>query len=308
MKKSIRILSFLIALLVCLGLASCGSSASNTSKDEASTEQAVPGEAYDTGKSGSAPSLTQPDVPKDNAEAGADRKLIKNYSAEIQTLEFENTISTLEEMVANAGGYIESSSQSGRGAVDYGRVYPRDASYTVRIPAGTAGNFVESLSQIGSVTNSSQHSDDITDYYYDTEAHLTILRAQETRLLELLAKAENVSDMITIESSLADVRYQIESLDGTMKRLDSQIEYSSVAIHINEVFTEDELQREPLSLGERISSRFKSSIKEIKNACTDFIVFVVGDSVIIVFWAAVIAVLGIVTKKIYKKLYKKPKE
>lgn len=236
------------------------------------------------------------------AEAPSQRKIIKNYSANIQTLEYDNAIAGLQEMVEKSHGYVEASSHNGQGAIDYGRRYARNANYTLRIPAGESDNFVAALSNLGAVTNSNQGIDDVTDYYYDIDAHLSALRAQETRLLELLAQADSVDTMITIEQALSDVRYQIESLEGTIRRLDSQIAYSTVQLYIEEVFRPEDIQIAPMTLGERIRSRFHDSIDQLQEDGEDFLVWLIGDSLIIAVWVLTIIALIFVYKKVFKKL------
>lgn len=293
MKRTAALVTAFLTLFV---FASCGAQ----SKGEVSGDMSVNESAdnmYDA-------EYESPDMPMTGGSGEvlpANRKFILNYSATLQTLEFDKAVSGLESMVSNAGGYIESSSRHGSGAVDYGRVYARSASYTLRIPADKAGQMVGSLSQIGSVVESSQSRDDVTDYYYDTEAHLKTLRAQEERLLELLAEADSVDTMLSIESNLADVRYQIESLDGTLLRIQTEIDYSRVDIYIEEVFTPEELESSPLTLGERIVHRFKASFSGIRNGAEDLVVFLLGD-ILIIF---PIVVIGVILVKIYKKKSKK---
>ena len=297
-----KLLCIAMTLMLALSYCACGS---GEKYDSAASENMSGGNFTGDFESAS------PDMPMEingNGEMSDTRKLIKNFSASVQTLEYDAALEKLEKLVEDAGGYIESSSMNGSGAIDYGRVYARSASFTLRIPAGKADSLVASLSSLGAVTNSSHNVDDVTDYYYDIEAHLTALRAQETRLLELLAEADSVDTMITIESALTDVRYQIESLDGTKRRLDSQIEYSRVDLYIDEVFTPEEISASPRSLGERIAARFKSSMSELKTGGEDFIVFFLGDIVIIAMWGAVIFVLVKMYKKSRKKLLKKPIE
>ncbi len=304
-----------LALLLLLGLTACGgaskeamtesvtTSGSANSKLESSMDMEMPKEEM-KGELGFENTITEESTTgsAEQQDALAGRKLIYTYRAELQTLEFEESIAAIESAVQKAGGYIEQSSRSGSGAIDYGRVYERTASYTLRIPAQAAGDFVASLSSVAAVTYSNQWVDDVTDYYYDSEARLNNLRVQEKRLLELLAQAENMSDMITIEQALSDVRYQIESLDGTIRRLDKEIEFSTVDIYIQEVFEASQLQAAPLTLGERISARFARSLEDIRESSEDFIVWLIGDSVIILIWAAVIGGGIFVLRKMGGKL------
>lgn len=307
--------SLLLAmLLLTLSLTACGASASDMAMTESVTdswggnksEQSMDAEMpKEEMKEELGFETAAPETEEMSSEALAGRKLIYTYRADLQTLEFEKTIEALEAAVNKAGGYIERSSRSGSGAIDYGRVYERSADYTLRIPADAAGAFVEGLSAIAAVTYSNQGVDDVTDYYYDSEARLNNLRVQETRLLELLAQAENMGDMITIEQALSDVRYQIESLDGTIRRLDNEIEFSTVELYIQEVFEASQLQAAPLTLGERIQNRFSRSIRDIKDTGEDLIVWLIGDSIIILIWVVIIAAAVIVLRKVRIRLPKK---
>lgn len=301
--------SLLAAALMLLALTACGGSAemgyAEDMKNESyDTSMDYEKPAMDNGVKGEAESMGS--IALDQGQVSAsNRKLIFHYNASLQTLEFDKTIDGIEKGVVSSGGYIEQSSRSGSGAIDYGRVYPRSARYTLRIPASKASGFVESLSEVATVVDSSRGLEDVTEYYYDSEARIKTLRVQEERLLELLAGAENISDMITIEQKLAEVRYEIESIDGTLRRLDSEIEYSRVDLYIDEVFEPDQLKAAPLTLGERISARFSRSISDIKETGEDLIVWLLGDSLLLVFWGVLIAAVVYMGRKTYKFIAKK---
>jgi len=305
--------SLLLAmLLLILSLTACGASSNEVTTESATGSWNGSDMKYEDSMDAEMPKeeLGFESAPEEmdkgeQNDALAGRKLIYTYRAEMQTLEFEETVASIESAVQKAGGYIEQSSRSGSGAIDYGRVYERTASYTLRVPANAAGDFVESLADIAAVTYSNQWVDDVTDYYYDSEARLNNLRVQETRLLELLAQAENMSDMITIEQALSEVRYQIESLDGTIRRLDKEIEFSSIDLYIQEVFEASQLKAAPLTLSERISTRFSNSIEDIKEFGEDFIVWLIGDSLIILIWVLVIAAAVLILRKLRIRLPKR---
>ena len=303
--------SLMLTLLLLFGLTACGAASDNAMTESYTGSTNGSDMKFESSMDAEAPALkeelgfenVETEESADSALAG--RKLIYTYNADLQTLKFEETLEQLEAAVAEIGGYIEQSSRTGSGAIDYGRVYERSATYTLRIPASAAGDFVAGLSAFASVTHSNQGVDDVTDYYYDSEARLNNLRVQETRLLELLAQAENMGDMITIEQALSDVRYQIESLDGTIRRLDNEIEYSTVTLYIQEVFEESQLRAAPLTLGERITNRFQNSIEDIKAFGEDFIVWLIGDSLIILIWVLVIAAAVIILRKLRIRMPKR---
>ncbi len=89
---------------------------------------------------------------------------------------------------------------------------------------------MDGLSELGNVPYSSINADNITEQYTDVQARLTSCQAEETRLLELLDKADTVDEMLQIESYLSDVRYEIESYTAQIKNWDSRISYSTVSL------------------------------------------------------------------------------
>ena len=244
-------------------------------------------------------------APAPDAEEIQERKIIQNADFSLETLDYEQTLESIQTLVENCGGYVESSQTTGNGATeDYYRA--RWASFTVRIPAEGLQDFAGALEECGSVTNSNYYTNEVTDYYYDTEAHLNSLQLQEERLLEILSKAEQLSEVIELENTLANVRYQIESLQGTLRRLDSQVAMSTVNIAVQEVYEYSPDQGIPKSLGERIASEFAASLVSMRRTAENLIVFLVGNSIAIVSFVVILAVVIIVIRRSRRKKQSAP--
>ena len=75
----------------------------------------------------------------------------------------------------------------------------------------------------------------MTSQYTDYEARLDSLRTQEERLLAMLEKSEDVESLIALEQRLADVRYELESIERNLRNLDLQISYSTINLNLQEV-------------------------------------------------------------------------
>lgn len=237
------------------------------------------------------------ELPAGRADAGElERKIIRNADFSMETLDYDETVSEIEALAERSGGYVESSQTTGAGALeDYYRA--RWASFTIRVPADGLNGFADALAQYGSITNSNFYTEEVTEYYYDVDAHLKSLQLQEERLLEILSKADLLTDVITLESSLADVRYQIESLQGSLRRLDSLIAMSTVTISVQEVYEYTPEQGRAKGLGERISAEFGRSLAAIRNAGESVLVFVLGNILVIAFWAAVIVLAVVIIRR-----------
>ena len=87
----------------------------------------------------------------------------------------------------------------------------------------------------GKVTNRSTNVENISRQYADNEAVITALRKQEERLLEMMDKAETIEDMIAIEARLTDVQTELNRKLSYKSSMDTDVEYSTVHLYINEV-------------------------------------------------------------------------
>lgn len=74
-------------------------------------------------------------------------------------------------------------------------------------------------------------SQDVTEQYVDIAARLKAKRELEARYLDLLKKANKVSEIIEIEKELAKIREEIESKQGQLNYLQSRVAMSSIEIY-----------------------------------------------------------------------------
>jgi hypothetical protein len=167
-------------------------------------------------------------------------KIIYSAYAEIETVDFDESLKALDQMIGRLGAFVESSAVTGNN-YGYGGRSARSAEYTVRVPRECFEEMTGSLSTLGNVPYSSTKSDNITPRYTDTESRLKAYRIEEERLLAMLEKTATVEEMLSIEDRLTEVRYNIESLTSAIQGWDSLIRYSTVSLRIYEVaeYTEE---------------------------------------------------------------------
>lgn len=313
MKKRTGVKNAVWALaLVTLLLGGCGSKADRSSATAADMEMAEEA-AYDADGaylSDDIYSVDSAEVTDDVAEDGAatpqvedtSRKLIKNVNLSVETETFEELLATITEKTESFSGYIEES-YTYNGSNYYGRG-TRNASMTVRIPAQQLDAFLSSVSEVSNVISRNDSVSDVTLQYVDMESHKKALTAEQDRLLELLEQAESVEDIITIESRLSDVRYQIESMESQLRTLQNQVSYSTVYLDIQEV--EKLTPVEEQTRGEMIREGFVDSLYGVGNGLLDFGTAVIIDLPYLVVWAAVILLVILIIRLLRK--HRKNKE
>lgn len=202
------------------------------------------------------------------------RKIIKSASMEIETLDYDTAVAKLNDKIAVIGGYIESSNVRGKSLE--GKYDTRTAYYTIRIPQQYFEQFMTEMNTIGNIISENTYGEDITSSYFDTEARVKTLEVQEERLLSILEKAEKIEDIIDLERALSDVRYQIESMTGTLRRWDNLVSYATLNVNLYEVVEITKIVEPPKTLGDKISTAFEDSIKAVKRFLENSLIFSVG--------------------------------
>ena len=160
--------------------------------------------------------------PSQANEAAYERKLIKDGNISIQVPYLEKAMLSVEEWVKGFGGYISFSNN-----------YNNYCNYTVRIPSSVFDQAMNSLGKLGKVTNRSISVQDVTDRFYDLETRLQTKKILRDKYNEYLKKAENVKDMLEVERQLNNVVSEIESMEGSLKLLNNQIDYSTISINLS---------------------------------------------------------------------------
>ncbi len=296
MKKKYRAMALGLAGMLLLAVTGCGGgkSMSNEMATGATADTAVsmPEEAAaaeDNYDAGGAASESGIDPVVNNG-----RKLIKTVRLEMQTKEFDALLDGVRKKIQETGGYIENSSVWGN---SYNYSSTRSSELTARIPAERLDEFVEVISGLGNVTYKSEGVEDVTLQYVDVESHQKALETEQERLLELLEKADNLEDLLTIESRLSEVRYELENYGSQKRILDNQINYSTVHMTITEVERITEVGEK--SFFEEISDRFGTNLYNVGRGLREFVISLIGALPILAVWAVFIGVIVLVIRKIF---------
>lgn len=203
-------------------------------------------------------------------------KIIKSGYMSVETLDFEETISSITRRVQQAGGFIASSNVQGWSRQDARYKPMRQANYKIRIPSQKFEQFMTDVGELGNVTRNESWGEDVSAKYFDTEARLKSLTTQEERLLSILSKAEELKDIIELEREISNVRYQIENLTGTLRKYDNLVAYSTLEIDVIEVEEITEIEEKPVTLWEKIVRSFQNSIKGVVRIAEGLLLFLVA--------------------------------
>ncbi len=249
-----------------------------------------------------------------NASVAANRKLIKTVDMTIETVSFDETIANLRNKINAIGGYIESE-YSYNGSLYNNSNQSKYATITVRVPDTELDGFVNDVSGIGNVTQKTTSTRDVTLNYVDTESKKEMYKAEQESLLALLEKAETIEDITYLTQRLTEVRYNIESMESSLRVYDDLVDYATVNFTINEVKVLTPTVIVEKTPGEELKEGFATSIKDVLVDTRDFFIrliinlpYIIRGLICLAIPVVIIFIIVLIIVKVAKKKSKPSKE
>ena len=304
-KKSLALLTAFLLLL----LTACGGGAKNSS---AAASPSMGDFNYDMATADSAPMeapMPEPaagweesyDVPEDTSGGTmpANVKVILTGDLELETKEFDTAVQAMDTLVQELGGWYESRSVNQGG-------YYRSVNATVRVPARNFSALMERAGDVAHKTYANEYQQDVSEAYYDNEARLTTQRTKLERLQTLLAQAESMEDIITLESAISETELQIEYLTGSLRKYDSLVNYSTINLSLREVYRLSTDQEIPLTFGQRLGDAFITGLQRGIDGLEDFTIGVARNWMTLLIWAVIIVVIVLLVRRYNRKRRSRP--
>ena len=300
---------FLASLLTALALTACGGSAAGgTSSAPAATDSQT---AYDTGGGDNwknavmdfgfdASTATEgaggPEEPEEAPDGEtedrlANAKMVYTAHIEAETQNFDSCAAALEELVGKLGGYLEYASTDSYGDGS------RNASYTVRIPSARFQDFLTKVGEIGHIVSQDRNADNISERYYDTESRLATQKTKMQRLQALLAKAENMEDIIALESAISETELQIEQLTGSLRHYDALVDFATVEIRLREVLRLSTVEEAPPTFESRLGNAFVDGLRSFGDFLQDVAVYLAYNWT----WMLLLALIILLAVKVSRR-------
>ena len=299
MKKA---LSILLSVMLLFSLAACGAKSDSMAMNGASADKntssaapSMPMPAPEIGFDYAAPEETVYDSVSSSGSTGTTAsstlpenvKMIYRGYLYLESTGFDAAVSGLEQLVAEMGGYFESSELNNYSPY-------RNAYYVVRVPSAQYQPFCGRVGQLAQVNSQRHTTENVSEAYYDTESRLVTQRTKLERLQELLAKADVMEDIITLESAIAETELQIERLTGTLRKYDALVDYATVEINLEEVYELTEQEQPVIGFGAKLVEAFKTGtnnfVDDLERFALRFARNWISRTISLVFWIVVIVV------------------
>lgn len=150
-----------------------------------------------------------------------DRLLIKSASLEVSVPSLPEASAQVLKIVQKAEGYIQDTATE----KDYTRM-------SLRIPAGRLVPVLDDIARLGKEITRNISSVDVTEQVADMNAALKNKIMLRDRLRALLERAKDVKDVLAVETELTRLQTEIDSLEGQLKRMRGDINYSVINLEL----------------------------------------------------------------------------
>jgi hypothetical protein len=151
--------------------------------------------------------------------------VIQNASLTIQVDDVRTAATAVRDLAVSLGGFVEQLSVSGDGDFASGFI-------VIRVPQEEFFAAQDRLNAFGTVLDESVGSQDVTEQFVDLDARLRSLSSEEASLLELLGRANTVSEILVVENELTRIRTQIERLQGQLNFLERRVALATISVSL----------------------------------------------------------------------------
>jgi uncharacterized protein DUF4349 len=180
-----------------------------------------------------------------------DRKIIRNANLIIELDAPADGQRRLTAIAESHGGFVVTSEfkqNDGRAPGKPSQV----VNVIMRVPSS---QFLSALDMVRTVgvrtTQETVAGQDVTQEYIDLEARIRTKKALEAQFLEIMKQARKVSEALEVQSEIADVRTEIEQLEGRRRFLENQSALSTINVTL----------QTPVPIVTATTSSFGDSIK-----------------------------------------------
>lgn len=244
-------------------------------------------------------------------QASPDRIVITNVDLSIVVDDPAKKMEEIGRLSEAMGGYVVSSNIY-QTTLGNSLVVP-EGSINIRVPAKDLDAAMESIKKDAvEVQYENRSGQDVTDQYIDLQSRLKAKQAAETKLYQILDKAETAEDTLLVFNQLTSVQSEIEVLKGQINYYDTASSLSSVNVRL---VADESIQ--PIEVGGwKPQGVVKEAIQSLIKFFQGFVDFLIW-LVILVLPVLLLAILVLwivwkITGGFWKKLFKskivEPKE
>ncbi|HEX7330267.1 MAG TPA: DUF4349 domain-containing protein [Pyrinomonadaceae bacterium] len=168
----------------------------------------------------------------DTSVEAVERKIIRNADITIEvasTSEAQHRVTSIAEAY---GGFVVTSESKQRESVDPAQ-RTTDFKLVVRVPANQFGVALDEIKKLATnVPEEKATGQDVTEEFIDLEARIKTQKALEAQFLGIMRQANNVEDALEVQRQIAEVRTEIEKLEGRKRFIENRASLATITVNI----------------------------------------------------------------------------
>jgi len=228
-RAATSIAALLLGAALIAGTAGCGSSGSSTSSnsnagtaaDGRVAAPAQPGGGTDNALSQDSAAKAGPaQVPVDQP---VQRSIIYTGTITLRVDDVPAAAARIAALATGAGGFVGGDQRQ----LDADH---STATLTLRIPAEKFAGTLDAIGRDGQEKSRSISTDDVTATVIDLDARIKTQQASVDRMRDLLAKAQSITDVATVEAELSKREADLESMQAKQRNLADLTALSTITV------------------------------------------------------------------------------
>lgn len=233
-----------------------------------------------------------------------ERKMIRSANITVEVENFDAAYGKLNTFILGVGFIQETNINTEKVFFDNKQKLIKRGTIVLRVDKNKFDTVLNNIKGIGDVYNWNINGQDVTDKFVDIESRLKLLKLEEAKLLDYLSKLTDLDKIFKFESQLTNIRQQIESLSGNLKKMGDLVELSTITINMNEKSPTQVDPVKPKTYGQRLLDNLKGSLKGIVNFCGELlIIFVAALPALLL-----LGLIAVIILFVYKRVPKKKKQ
>ena len=192
-----------------MALAGCGGGEPNTARDTGAGKAApAPGQ----GQPGQQPTAGEPN-----------RAIIHTGKLRLQVKDVDSAADRAVTIAEDVEGYVGSDQRTDADS-------DAEATVSLRIPAKQFTDTVNQIAKLGKELGRDITAEDVSEPLVDLDARIAGMKASVKRTRALLARAETIADISTVEKELTDRESALAELEARKRSLANKVEFSTLTV------------------------------------------------------------------------------
>ena len=200
-----------------------------------------------------------------------DRKVVRNADLDLESNNPEEAQQKVTAIAESNSGFVVESNQS---SSDIQTSSHNIITMTFRVPTERFEQALEETRKVADrVVTENVKGQDVTEEFIDIEASLKAKKALESQFIDIMRRATSIQEALNVQGQLANVRADIDKIEGRRRFLENQSSLSTIKIRVQ---TPKLFAASSQGFGGLLADSFEAGLNVAMNFMLGLITFIVA--------------------------------